>query len=72
MLRMAYPLARQTLLERDCNFSRHDYSLAQLFACLVVREFLRERGTLKPVAAPGTCHHDTFSTGARRVPPALQ
>jgi hypothetical protein len=39
VLRVAYHLARQTLPERDCKFSRHDYTLAQLFACLVVREF---------------------------------
>ena len=36
---MAYHLARQVLPEHDCKFSRHDYTLAQLFACLVIREF---------------------------------
>lgn len=35
----AYHLARTTLPERSCRFSRHDFTLAQLFACLVVREF---------------------------------
>ena len=39
VLRVAYHLARRVLPERDCKFSRQDYTLAQLFACLVVREF---------------------------------
>ena len=39
VLKVAYHLARRLLPEHDCKFSRHDYTLAQLFACLVVREF---------------------------------
>src|SRR3954453_22680079 len=39
VLVVAYPLARRTLPEHSCRFSRHDFTLAQLFACLVVREF---------------------------------
>jgi hypothetical protein len=35
----AYRLALRTLPGHSCKFSRHDFSLAQLFACLVVREF---------------------------------
>src|SRR5271163_1415045 len=35
----AYHLARKLLPEHSCKFSRHDFTLAQLFACLVVREF---------------------------------
>lgn len=35
---VAYHLARLTLPEHSCKFSRHDFTLAQLFACLVVRE----------------------------------
>ena len=38
-MRTAYHLARRVLPEHACKFSRHDYTLAQLFACLVVREF---------------------------------
>ncbi len=38
-MRVAYHLARRVLPERDSKFSRHDFTLAQLFACLVVREF---------------------------------
>ena len=36
---VAYHLARRTLPAHACKFSRHDFTLAQLFACLVVREF---------------------------------
>ncbi len=39
VMRVAYHLARRTLPEHACKFSRHDFTLAQLFACLVVREF---------------------------------
>jgi Transposase DDE domain/Transposase domain (DUF772) len=35
----AYHLATRLLPEYSCKFSRHDYTLAQLFACLVLREF---------------------------------
>jgi hypothetical protein len=38
-MRVAYHLARRALPEHSCKFSRHDFTLAQLFACLVVREF---------------------------------
>jgi hypothetical protein len=36
---LAYRLAVRLLPEHSCKFSRHDFTLAQLFACLVVREF---------------------------------
>src|SRR6476659_10065400 len=36
---LAYHLALRTLPRHACKFSRHDFTLAQLFACLVVREF---------------------------------
>jgi hypothetical protein len=39
VMRVAYHLARTTLPKHSCKFSRQDFSLAQLFACLVVREF---------------------------------
>lgn len=38
-MRMAHFLARTQLPEHSCKFSRHDFTLAQLFACLVLREF---------------------------------
>jgi transposase-like protein DUF772 len=34
----AHELARRCLPKHSSKFSRHDYTLAQLFACLVVRE----------------------------------
>ena len=37
-MRVAYHLAHRLLPEHACKFSRHDFTLAQLFACLVVRE----------------------------------
>jgi hypothetical protein len=39
VMRTAYHLALRVLPEHSCKFSRHDFTLAQLFACLVVREF---------------------------------
>jgi hypothetical protein len=39
VLGTAYHLACRLLPEHSCKFSRHDFTLAQLFACLVVREF---------------------------------
>lgn len=38
-MRVAFDLARHLLPEHSCKFSRHDFTLPQLFACLVVREF---------------------------------
>ena len=35
---LAYHLAQKLLPEHSCKFSRHDFTLAQLFACLVIRE----------------------------------
>ena len=48
---VAYHLARRLLPEHACKFSRHDFTLPQLFACLVVRElfglsFRRAEGLL--------------------------
>ena len=38
-MRMAHQLALRHLPDHSCKFSRHDFTLAQLFSCLVVREF---------------------------------
>ena len=40
-MRAAYHLARQCLPEYSCKFSRHDFTLPQLFACLVVKEQMK-------------------------------
>src|SRR5690349_6486523 len=42
VMRAAYALAQQALPEYSNKFSRHDYTLPQLFACLVVREHQRK------------------------------
>jgi hypothetical protein len=39
VLSNAYQLAMKALPDHSCKFSRHDFTLAQLFACLVLREF---------------------------------
>jgi len=39
-MRVAYQAACQCLPKYSCRFSRHDFTLPQLFACLVVREHM--------------------------------
>jgi hypothetical protein len=39
VLRAAHRLALKVLAPHSCKFSRQDFTLAQLFACLVLREF---------------------------------
>src|SRR6478609_2612836 len=41
VMRVAYRLACQCLPSYRCKFSRHDFTLAQLFACLVLKELLK-------------------------------
>src|SRR5689334_28526 len=38
---VAYALARESLPRYSSRFSRHDFTLPQLFACLVVKEQLK-------------------------------
>ena len=40
-MRVAHELGRRCLRKYSSRFSRHDYTLPQLFACLVVREQMR-------------------------------
>src|SRR5580765_4299528 len=42
VMRAAFVLASQTLPRYSSRFSRHDFTLPQLFACLVVREHQRK------------------------------
>lgn len=42
VLRLAHELAQQALPAHDSRFSRHDFTNAQLFACLVLREHQRK------------------------------
>jgi hypothetical protein len=39
VLNAAYRLAQRLFAQYACEFSRHDFTLPQLFACLVLREF---------------------------------
>ena len=39
VLRAAYRLGRRVLPDRSSDFARHDFTLPQLFACLVLRAF---------------------------------
>src|SRR5437764_5308381 len=41
VMRAAFVLAAQSLPDYSHRFSRHDFTLAQLFACLAVKELLR-------------------------------
>ena len=40
-MRVAHALASQALPKFSHKFSRHDFTLPQVFACLVVREQMR-------------------------------
>jgi hypothetical protein len=42
VLKLAHQLAQQALPDHDSRFSRHDFTNAQLFACLVLREHQRK------------------------------
>ena len=66
-MRYAYELARQCLPSYSCKFSRHDYTLAQLFACLVVRE--HQKQTFRGIEAL-LCDaaHWCKDLGMKRVP----
>ena len=64
---MAFHLATRCLPKHSSKFSRHDFTLPQLFACLVLRE--HQRQTYRGVEAllrdaPHWCH----DLGMRRVP----
>lgn len=66
-MRVAFGLARGVLPEYFSKFSRHDFTLPQLFACLVVKE--QQRKTYRDVEAllrdaPHWCH----GIGMRKVP----
>jgi hypothetical protein len=41
VMQVAHLLASQSLPQYSCKFSRHDFTLAQLFACLAVKEQLK-------------------------------
>jgi hypothetical protein len=41
VMQVAHHLASRSLSDYTCKFSRHDFTLAQLFACLAVKELLK-------------------------------
>src|SRR3954466_4713738 len=67
VMRAAFFLARQTLPKYSSKFSRHDFTVPQLFACLVVKE--HQRKTYRDVEAllrdaPHWCR----AIGMKKVP----
>jgi hypothetical protein len=67
VMRVAYAFAVQVLPAHSSKFSRHDFTLAQLFACLVVREHQNKsyRGV---EALLRDARHWCKAIGMRRVP----
>jgi len=63
----AYHLADQSLPRYSHKFSRHDFTLPQLFACLVVKEQMR-RSYRGAEALLRDCEHWCKAIGLRRVP----
>jgi len=66
-MQTAYALARQSLPEYSSKFSRHDFTLGQLFACLVVKEHL-QRSYRGAEALLRDCRHWCRDIGLPRVP----
>jgi len=66
-MRAAFRLARDALPDYCCKFSRHDFTLPQLFACLVVKEHLGRtyRGA---EALLRDCDNWLADVGLRRAP----
>ena len=66
-MHQAYSLARKVLPERTSKFSRQDFTLPQLFACLVLREHQKKsyRGV---VALLKDCPHWCADIGLKKVP----
>lgn len=66
-MRAAYRLARDALPDYSDKFSRHDFTLPQLFACLVVKEHLG-RSYRGAEALLRDCRHWCRDVGLARVP----
>jgi hypothetical protein len=66
-MRLAYVVARGVLPKYHGKFSRHDFTLPQLFACLVVRE--HQRKSFRGVEALlRDCRHWCRQIGMKKVP----
>lgn len=66
-MRAAYRLARDALPAYSDKFSRHDFTLPQLFACLVAKEHLR-RSYRGAEALLRDCRHWCRDVGMVKVP----
>jgi hypothetical protein len=64
---VAHGLARGVLPEHTSKFSRHDFTLPQLFACLVVKELLK-RSYREAEAVLRDAEHWCHAIGMRRAP----
>src|SRR5947207_14310357 len=64
---VAFRLAGQALPAHTSKFSRHDFTLPQLFGCLVVKEMLR-RSYREAEALLADCEHWCRAIGMRKVP----
>src|SRR5690349_2279672 len=67
VMRVAHALASQALPTYSCKFSRKDFTLPQLFACLVVKEMLR-RSYRGVEALLRDCDNWLRDLGLRRAP----
>ena len=66
-MRAAWHLAGQSLSDYSSKFSRRDYTLPQLFACLVVKEQMR-RSYRGAEALLRDCGHWLRDVGLRKAP----
>ena len=66
-MRAAWHLAGQSLPDYSSKFSRRDFTLPQLFACLVVKEQMR-RSYRGAEALLRDCGHWLRDVGLRRAP----
>src|ERR1044072_6476040 len=64
---VAFRLAREALPEHTSKFSRHDFTLPQLFACLVVKEML-QRSYRQAEALLADCSQWCRAIGMAKAP----
>src|SRR5687768_7705707 len=67
VMRAAFRLARDALPAYSDKFSRHDFTLPQLFACLVAKEYLH-RSYRGAEALLRDCEHWLRDVGLARAP----
>jgi len=70
---VALSIGKATLPRYGHKFSRHDFTLPQLFTCLVLRKFFNAdyRGIVAILADWPTLQHDLGLPGASDAGPAL-